>query len=328
MIQRDARIYVAGGRTVAGAAILRELARQGYDNVVGKAGEEPDLTNASLVDWFFRLTNPEYVFLVAGKSGGIGGNLKRPAEFMLNNLLVECHVIQSAYRQGIKKLLYLASCCIYPKHALQPMRVDSLLSGPLEPTNEAYALAKIAGLKLIEAYRQQFKARFITAIPANIFGPEDDFDPDNAHVIAALLRRMHEAKELGAKFVEVWGTGAPLREFIYADDLADACIFVMREYDDASPINVGGGEGISIKDLATRIQNTVGYEGELRFEAGRPDGMPLKILDSRNLRGMGWRPKTPFDRALECTYRWFLENYAPRCEALPRREIQSTVGWA
>ncbi len=307
-MDRDTRIYVSGGETIAGAAILRGLERLEYAHVIGGRGQEPDLTDAVQVDRFFRETAPDYVFLVAGKSGGIGANQKYPADFMLDNLLIECHVLSSACRSKVKKLLYLASCCIYPRDCLQPMRVDSLLSGALEPSNEAYAVAKIAGLKLSEAYRQQIGVNFVNAIPANIFGPGDDFEPESAHVIPALLRKIHEAKELGSEFVGIWGTGTPLREFIFADDMADACIFIMREYCESEPINLGGGVGISIKELAEMIKEVVGYEGELRFDSTRPDGMPLKILDSRKLRQKGWRPKTPFDTALKATYRWFLEN--------------------
>ena len=306
-MERHSKIYVAGGQTLVGAAILRQLERQGYPNIVGRPGEEPELTDATQVDAFFARTAPDYVFLAAGKSGGIGANQKYPAELMLDNLLVECHVIHNAYHYGVKKLLYLASSCSYPKHCPQPMRVESLLTGPLEPTNEAYAVAKIAGIKLCQAYRQQYGVNFIVGIPANAFGPGDDFSLEDSHVIAALIRKMHEAKELDLESVDIWGTGTPRREFIFADDLADACIFIMCEYDSSEPINIGGGSDLSIRKLAELIKEVVGYPGELRFDTSKPDGMPLKVLDSSKLKEMGWQPRTPFRSALSVTYDWFLQ---------------------
>lgn len=306
-MEKQARIYVAGSQTLIGLAILRDLERQGYQNIVGSAEEEPDLTDGAQVDTFFAKTTPQYVFLVAGKSGGIGANQKYPADLMLNNLLAGCHVIGSAHRHRVKKLLYLASSCSYPKHSPQPMRIESLLTGPLEPTNEAYALAKIAGIKLCQAYRRQFRANFICGIPGDAFGPGDDFSLEDSHVIAGLIRKVHEAKTLGAEFVEIWGTGAPRREFIFADDLADACIFIMREYDGSQPINLGGGSDLSINELAVLIKEVVGFSGALRFDTSKPDGMLLKILDSSELRAMGWRSRTPFRVALAVTYDWFLQ---------------------
>lgn len=310
-MEKRAKIYVAGGHTLIGAAILRELERQGYMSIVGRPEEEPELTDAAQVEAFFARTAPEYVFLVAGKSGGIRANQNHPVELMLDNLLVECHVIHRAYRHGVKKLLYLASSCCYPKHCSQPMRVESLMTGLLEPTNEAYAVAKIAGMKLCQAYRQQYGVNFVVGIPANAFGPGDDFSPEDAHVIPALIRKMHEAKELGLESVEIWGTGTPRREFIFADDLADACIFVMRKYDNAEPINLGEGSDLSIKELAALVKEVVDYPGELRFDTNKPDGMPLKILDSSQLRELGWRPKTSFRSALSATYDWFLQTQQP-----------------
>jgi len=305
-MDKDAKIYVVGGQTLIGAAILRRLEQQGYPHVVGRPEDEPEWTDAAQVDTFFAKTTPEYVFLAAGKSGGIWANQKYPAELMLDNLLVECHVIHSAYRHGVKKLLYLASSCSYPKHCPQPMRVESLMTGPLEPTNEAYAVAKIAGIKLCQAYRQQYGVNFISAIPANAFGPGDNFNLEDAHVIPALIRKMYEAKVLGTASIEIWGTGAPRREFIFADDLADACLFVMREYNDPQPINLGSGSEFSVRDLAMLIKEVVGYPGTLRFDTRKPDGMPLKGLDSSRLRELGWRPKTPFADALSATFEWFL----------------------
>lgn len=306
-LERHAKIYVAGGQTLVGAAILRELTRQGHMNIVGRPEKEPELTDAFQVDAFFARTAPDYVFVVAGKSGGIGANQRCPAELIYNNLLVECHVIHNAYRYGAKKLLYLASSCSYPKYCPQPMRTESLLTGSLEPTSEAYAVAKIAGIKLCQAYRQQYGVNFISGIPGDAFGLGDDFSRENSHVVAALIRRMHEAKELGLEFVEIWGTGIPRREFIFADDLADACIFAMCEYDDSKPINLGGGSDLSIRELAELIKEVVGYRGQLRFDRSKPDGMPLKILDSSKLKEMGWRARTPLRSALSTTYDWFLQ---------------------
>jgi len=307
-LEKKSKLYVAGGQTLIGAAILRQLERQGYLNIIGKPGEEPDLTDRRSVDDFFSRLLPEYVFMGAGKSGGIEANRKYPAELMLHNLLVESHIIHSAYRHGVKKLLYLASSCCYPKYCPQPMRVESLLTGVLEPTNEAYAVAKIAGIKLCQAYRQQYGANFIVGIPPNVFGPGDDFSPEDSHVIGALIRRIYEAKLAGKPFVEIWGTGSPRREFIFADDLADACLFVMQKYDGAEPINMGGSVDLSIGELAEQVKKVVGYEGELRFDTSRPDGMPLKVLDSSKLTDMGWRPTTSFRVVLTATYDSFLQK--------------------
>lgn len=307
-MEKHARIYVAGAETTIGAALLRELERQGYGNLVNTPGEDPDLADAAQVDAFFARTLPEYVFLAAGKSGGIRANQNYPAELIHENLLVACHVIHSAYRHGVKKLFYLASSCSYPKHCPQPMRVESLLTGPFELTNEAYAVAKIAGIKLCQAYHQQYGVNFITGIPADAFGPGDDFSLEDSHVIPAFIRKMHEGKTHGAESVEIWGTGAPRREFIFVDDLADACLFVMREYDGPNPINLGGGSNLSIRELAELIQEVVSYPGELVFDPSKPDGMPAKLLDSSQLREMGWEPRTPIRSALAVTYRWFLQR--------------------
>ena len=309
-MDRQARVYVAGGRTLIGAALLRVLAQQGYRNIVGKPGDEPDLTSASQVEAFWARTAPEYVFVAAGKTGGIQANQQHPADLMHDNLSIQGHVIQSAHRYGVRKLLYLASSCSYPRHCAQPMRPESLLTGPLEPTNQAYAVAKIAGIVLCQAYRQQDAAPFISAIPANPFGPGDDFRLEESHVIPALIRRTHEAKRQGAPAVTIWGTGTARREFIFADDLADACVFAMRHYDGWEPINLGGGGDRTIEALATDIKDVVGYQGELRFDATKPDGMPVKVLDASILQGLGWSPSTPFRQALAATYRWFLAHEA------------------
>ncbi|HSB68404.1 MAG TPA: GDP-L-fucose synthase [Candidatus Methylomirabilis sp.] len=308
------RIYVAGGGTLLGAAIIKRLWAQGYPNVLGGPQDEPRLTEAAAVDRFFARWQPDYVFLAAGPSGGIAANQRQPADLMRENLLGACHVIDSAHRHGVVKLLYLASSCSYPRLCAQPMREDALLHGPLEPTNEAYAMAKLAGMVLCKAYAQQHGTHFVTAIPTNAFGPGDDFRPEEGHVIPSLIARFHAAKVEGREVVTVWGTGQPRREFLFADDLADACLFVMREYADTSPINLGGGEDCSIGELAALIAEVVGFPGRIEFDPSRPDGMPLKRLDGSRLQQMGWRPVTPFRDALRTTYRWYLE--ATRDEAL------------
>ncbi len=311
-LEKHSRIYVAGSDTPIGAALLRELDRQGYDEIVGRPGREPDLTDAAQVEAFFARHSPRHVFVAAGRSGGIAANQKYPAELMLDNLLLGCHLIHAAHRHGVKKLLYLASSCSYPRQSPQPMREEYLLTGPLEPTNEAYAVAKIAGVKLCQAYRQQYGANFITGIPANAFGPGDDFDPENSHVIAALMRRMHEAKEAGSEAVEIWGTGSPRREFIFVDNLAEACLVAMDRYDSIEPINLGGGTDLSIKELAYLVQEVTGFEGQIRFDATKPDGMPVKLLDSSKLLGLGWQPRVSFADALRATYDWFVQTVAQR----------------
>ena len=307
-MQKDSKIFVAGGQTFIGAAILRALEKHSYTNVVGKAEEEPLLIDADQVDTFFARTAPEYVFVVAGKSGGIAANQKYPADLMLDNLLAECHITNSAYRHRVKKLLHLASSCTYPKHCPQPMRVESLLSGPFEPSNEAYAIAKIAGIKLCQAYRQQYDVNFISAIPANIFGPGDDFSREDSHVIAGLIRRMHEAEVSGKKTVKIWGTGSPRRDFIFVDDLADACILVMEKYDETDPINLGSGVGISIGELAVGVKEITGFQGRIQYDKNKPDGMPEKILDCSKLQSIGWYPKVSFQLGLKVTYEWFLQS--------------------
>ncbi len=305
VLRKDASIYVAGGRTLVGAALLRRLRRQGYDPI---SAAEPDLTRADEVHDFFARHRPGYVFVAAGKSGGIAANQRYPADLMLDNLLVSIHVLSAAHRQEVDKLLYLASSCSYPKHCPQPMRVEHLMTGPLEPTNAAYAMAKLAGIQLCRAYRQQYGAPFLVGIPANPFGPGDDFDPRDGHVVGALMRRLHEAKEQDLPAVTVWGSGTPRREFIFADDLADACLFVMEHYDGPEPINLGGGTDLSIRELAGMVREVVGYRGDLEFDRSRPDGMPVKVLDGTTLARLGWRPATPLRDALVATYRAYLET--------------------
>jgi GDP-L-fucose synthase len=307
-MNRSARIWVAGGDTLLGAALRERLRADGFRDLVGTPPDEPDLTVAAQVEDFFGEARPECVFLAAGKSGGIGLNQARPADLMLHNLLVTAHVIDCAHRHGVEKLLYLASSCGYPKHAPQPLRVESLLTGPPEPTSIAYATARLAGWQLCDAYRRQHGSRFVTAIPANAFGPHEDFSPDGGHVIPALIRRAHEAKVRDEPALTLWGTGTPRREFIYARDLADACLFVMRHYDGPEPINLGGGADLSIAEAAQLVAGVVGYRGRIRFDVTRPDGMPLKVLDSGPLWALGWRPSVDFRAGLAETYEWFLQH--------------------
>jgi GDP-L-fucose synthase len=327
-MNRTARVYVAGGDTLLGSALLGRLRAEGFDHLVGAPPDEPDLTCVDQVEDFFAGARPEYVFFAAGKSGGIALNQARPAELMLDNLLAGAHVIHAAQTYQVRKLLYLASACIYPRTAPQPLAVESLLAGPLEPTSAAYATAKLAGWQLCAAYREEFAAPFVTAIPANPFGPHDDFSDEAGHVIPALLRRAHEAKLDSLPSLTVWGSGRPRREFLCTSDLADACVFVMRNYDGAHPINLGGGVALSIAEVARAVAEVVGYRGRLVFDASKPDGMPLKMLDSRPLQALGWRPTTDFATALAQTYDWFLQHAAPdsdklaacRYDAPPRRD--------
>lgn len=303
----QATIFVAGADTLIGGAIVRQLRRKGCAQIVGAGTDAPDVTDAASVEAFFARTRPAAVFVAAGRSGGISANQKYPADLMLHNLQVVSNVIASAHRHGAAKLLYLASSCIYPRECPQPMNVTSLMAGPMEPTSGPYAMAKMAGITLCQAYRRQHGAHFISGIPADVFGPGCKFNAEDSHVVPALMLKMHEAKKNSAGSVEVWGTGSPRREFIYADDVADACIFVMDSYDEAEPINLGGGSDLSIREAAEAIRRVVGYAGELRFDTTKPDGAPLKRLDSSRLLAMGWRPATTFESGLEATYRSLLE---------------------
>jgi GDP-L-fucose synthase len=304
------RVFVAGGETLPGSALLDLLPGKGFGTLVGTGRDEPDLTDARQVNAFFADARPEFVFLVGGPSGGIGRNRSHPADLMLDNLLTITNVVSAAHRYQVEKLLYLASSCAYPRQAPQPLQVQSLTTGPLEPTSEAYASAKLAGWKLCQAFRSQYGCRFVTGFPANAFGPHDDFSPDSGHVVPALLRRTHEAKEQGGPTLTVWGSGAPRREFIFSRDLADACLFAMRHYDDDAPINLGGGDDMSIVEVARTIADVVGFRGRLVFDTSKPDGAPRKGLDSSALRALGWRPRTEFQTAVTETYNWFLQHTA------------------
>ncbi len=307
-MNRDSRIYVAGGDTLAGAALLELLRERGFTQLLGVGADEPDPTDAAAVQTFFAAEQPEFVFLAAGKSGGIGLNRERPAELMLDNLLAAVNVISAAHRHGVQKLLYLASSCAYPRDAPQPLQVGSLSTGPLESTSECYATAKLAGWKLCDAFRRQHGCRFITGFPANAFGSHDDFAPESGHVIPALIRRAHEAKENGDAVLAVWGSGTPRREFIFSSDLASACLFVMEKYDGDAPINLGGGTDLSIAEVARTVAEVVGFRGRLVFDTTKPDGAPLKALDSAPLLAMGWRATTKFQDAVAETYEWFLRH--------------------
>jgi GDP-L-fucose synthase len=303
-------IYVAGHRGLVGSAIVRRLRAAGYDNLVLRDRSELDLTRQATVDEFFAAVRPGYVFLAAARVGGILANSTYPANFVRDNLVIQANVIDAAYRNGVRKLLFLGSSCIYPKHAPQPMPEECLLSGPLEPTNEWYAIAKIAGLKMAQAYRRQYGFNAISAMPTNLYGPFDNFDLSSSHVLPALLRKFHEAKLAQSAEVEVWGTGNPRREFLHVDDLADACLFLMQRYDDESWINVGWGSDVSIRELAQTIARVVEFAGELRFDPSKPDGTPRKLLDTTRLTALGWVPRIELEAGIRQTYRWYLENRA------------------
>ncbi|MFP4099928.1 GDP-L-fucose synthase [Coleofasciculus sp.] len=308
-MNKDSKIYVAGHRGLVGSAIVRRLRDDGYTNLILKTSQEVDLRRQQAVEDFFAAERPEYVFIAAAKVGGINANNTYRAEFLYDNLMIESNIIHSAYLSGVEKLLFLGSSCIYPKLCPQPMQEEHLLTGYLEPTNEPYAIAKIAGLKLCENYCRQYGVNFISAMPTNLYGLNDNFDLANSHVLPALLRKTHEAKINNAEAVEIWGTGSPLREFLYVDDLADALVFLINHYDDIQFVNVGTGEEVSIKDLALLIKAVVGYEGELKFDSSKPNGTPRKLLDTSKINAAGWQPKTSLKKGLELTYQWFVENY-------------------
>jgi len=310
MISPDARIYVAGHRGLVGSAIVRRLEGAGFPNLILHTSQELDLRDQARVKEFFEREKPEYVFLAAARVGGILANMTYPAHFIYDNLMIQSNVIHQAFKTEVKKLLFLGSSCIYPKFAPQPMKEEYLLTGPLEPTNEPYAVAKIAGIKMCQAYNRQYGTNFICAMPTNLYGPNDNFDLETSHVIPALIRKFHEAKISGAKSVVVWGTGTPRREFLYVDDLADACLFLMENCDaqHAEIINVGTGEDITIKELAEMIKNIVGFNGEIIFDPSKPDGTPRKLLDIGRIKELGWRPKTSLQEGLKKTYQSFLAN--------------------
>ncbi len=307
-MEKDAKIYIAGHRGMVGSAILRKLKAEGYTNFVTRTSTELDLRNQVAVLDFFEAERPDYVFLAAAKVGGIMANNIYRAEFLLDNLQIQNNVIDSAHRVGVRKLMFLGSSCIYPKMAPQPLREDYLLTGKLEPTNEPYAIAKIAGIKLCEAYRSQYGSNFISVMPTNLYGPNDNYDLNNSHVLPAMIRKFHEAKVEEKPFVELWGTGSPRREFLHANDLADACYFLMQHYNEPELINIGVGDDVTIKALAELIQEVVGYEGAIHWNTDKPDGTPRKLMDVGKLHSLGWKHSIDIEEGIRATYQDFLSR--------------------
>jgi GDP-L-fucose synthase len=305
-IDRGARVYVAGHRGLVGSALVRRLEAEGFSNVLTVTRDEVDLRDQSEVSHWFKANRPEYVFLVAGTVGGILANSTRPAEFIYDNLMIHGTVVEAAHQHGTRKLLYLGSSCIYPRDATQPITEDQLLTGPLEPTNEWYAIAKIAGIKLCQAYRRQYGCDFISAMPTNLYGPGDNFDLTSSHVLPALMRKFHDARTATPNQVEVWGTGSALREFLHVDDLADACLFLMEHYSDDGHVNVGTGVDLTIKELAEKIRAVVNPDAEIVWDTTKPDGTPRKLLDVSKLTALGWSPSIDLDAGVRSTYEWFL----------------------
>lgn len=308
-MEKNSKIYVAGHKGLVGSALVRNLEAKGYTNIIGRTFEELNLTIQADVNRFFQEEKPEYVILAAARVGGIHANNTYPAEFIYDNLMIQNNVIKAAHDHGVKKLLFLGSTCIYPKLAPQPIKEEYLLTGALEETNEAYAIAKIAGLEMCKFFKRQYGDNFISCMPTNLYGPNDNFDLQSSHVLPALIRKFHEAKVNNQPTVEVWGTGTPLREFIYVDDMADACIFLMENYDGEQHVNIGTGEEISIRELAETVKDVVGFEGELVFNTNMPDGTPRKLTVVDKLHGLGWKHKVSLNKGIELAYNWFLENY-------------------
>ena len=315
MTNLDQRVFVAGHRGMVGAAITRELHRRGYTNVLTRSREELDLENQNQVHRFFSTTPVDVVYLAAAKVGGILANQNHPVDFLYKNLMIQCNVIRAAYAAGVRKLLFLGSSCIYPREAPQPIREDALLTGPLESTNEPYAIAKIAGLKLCEAYQRQYGARFICAMPTNLYGPHDNYDLHSSHVLPALIRKFHEGREAGQESVTIWGTGAPLREFLYVDDLAQASVMLMEHPDAEGIYNIGAGQDISIADLARLVARVVGYDGKIVYDTTKPDGTPRKLMDSSRVQALGWRPEISLTHGITLAYGHFLRERTQ--QALP-----------
>mgnify|MGYP003575184308 CR=1 FL=1 len=307
-VEKNAKIYIAGHRGMVGSAIVRKLEAEGYKNLITRTSGELDLRSQQAVADFFNIEKPEYVFLAAAKVGGIVANNTYRAEFLYDNLCIQNNIIHSSYENGVKKLMFLGSSCIYPKLAPQPLKEEYLLTGPLEHTNEPYAIAKIAGIKMCDAYRDQYGCNFISVMPTNLYGLNDNYHPENSHVLPALIRRFHEAKVNKAEEVSIWGSGNPRREFLFADDLADACYYLMLNYNEPNLINIGTGEDLSIKDLALLIKEVVGYEGALTFDASKPDGTPRKLMDVSKLHSKGWKHKVQLKDGIEIAYRDFLSK--------------------
>lgn len=308
-MEKNSKIYVAGHKGLVGSALVRNLEAKGYKNIIGRTFEELNLTIQADVNKFFEEEKPEYVILAAARVGGIHANNTYPAEFIYDNLMIQNNVIKAAHDHGVKKLLFLGSTCIYPKLAPQPIKEEYLLTGALEETNEAYAIAKIAGLEMCKFFKRQYGDNFISCMPTNLYGPNDNFDLQSSHVLPALIRKFHEAKVNNQPTVEVWGTGTPLREFIYVDDMADACIFLMENYDGEQHVNIGTGEEVSIRELAETVKEVVGFEGELVFNTNMPDGTPRKLTVVDKLHDLGWKHKVSLNEGIKLAYDWFLENY-------------------
>ena len=307
-MDKNSRIYVAGHRGLVGSAIVRSLQAEGYSNLITRTRAEVDLLDNRSVEQFFATEKPEYVFLAAARVGGILANKTFPADFIRENLLIQTHVIDSAWKNGVSKLLFLSSSCIYPKFAPQPIREEYLLTGTLEPTNDAYAIAKIAGILACQSYRRQYGFDAISVMPTNLYGPGDNFDLKNSHVLPALIRRFHDAKLTGADTVTIWGTGTPRREFLYVDDLAAACVFLMRHYSSPEPINAGVGEDTSIAELAQLVANIVGFKGTIEYDTTKPDGTPRKLLDVNRIHALGWKAHTNLNEGIGKTYDWYRET--------------------
>jgi GDP-L-fucose synthase len=310
-MNKQDRVYVAGHRGMVGSALVRALTAQGYEHLITRTSAEVDLRNSEQVSGLFAKTNPDYVFVAAAKVGGIIANSTYPADFIYDNLAIQTNLIHQAFVQGVKKLLLLGSSCIYPRECPQPIREEYLLTGPLEPTNEWYAIAKIAGIKMCQAYRRQYGCDFIAAMPTNLYGPNDNFDLHTAHVLPALLRRCEEARGTGVP-PTLWGSGTPRREFLHVDDCADACLFLMERYSDPMIINVGAGKDITIEELALQVAEVVGYHGEIRWDRTKPDGTPRKLMDSSRIEALGWQPKISLRQGLRETYRWYHNQLATR----------------
>jgi len=310
-MNNDSKIFVAGARGLVGSAIQRELQRQGFKQVLGPTRQEVDLLDTKAVQNFYDKTRPEFVFVAAAKVGGILANDQQPGEFLYKNLQIQNNLIHGAWRAGVKKLLFLGSSCIYPKLAPQPLQEDYLLTGPLEPTNQWYAIAKIAGIKLCQAYRRQYSCDFISAMPTNMYGPNDNYDLQTSHVLPALIRKFHEAKAAHAPSVTCWGTGKPLRELLYVDDCARACVFLMEHYSEEQFINVGFGSDISIRDLAETVQRIIGFKGGIVWDTSKPDGTPRKLMDSSRLFALGWRPQVDLETGIRLAYEDFTRRYCP-----------------
>ncbi|MBN1072563.1 GDP-L-fucose synthase [Clostridium botulinum] len=308
-MDKKSKIYVAGHRGLVGSAIVRNLKSKGFNNIVCRTHSELDLTNQNTVRKFFEEEKPEYVFLAAAHVGGINANSTYPAEFIYENLMIQNNVIKAAHDFNVNKLLFLGSTCIYPKMAQQPIKEEYLLTGALEETNEAYAVAKIAGLEMCKFFKRQYGDNFISCMPTNLYGPNDNFDLKNSHVLPALIRKFHEAKVNNSKTVEIWGTGTPLREFLYVDDMADACVFLMENYDGEQHVNIGTGEEVSIRQLAETIKNVVGFKGELAFNAQMPDGTPRKLITVEKLHGLGWMHKVSLADGIKMAYEFFAKEY-------------------